>query len=309
MECNNIQEKISSYIDERLSPEEKMQVDEHLGECPECRRSFEELQKTVAVMRELDEVEPPPWLEQKVMASIRERERRKQWLLQKLFFPIHIKVPLEIVAAAAIAVTAFFVFRTIEPDFRTMYEDQAVTQSDRAISDDRKDEIKQYPLRKEGIASSTAPQPEKRQVLVERPDISAIKKEAVKKPEAPVEKELPPDETFQDMEAVKGRDRSALSPGIAGIVKTKKLKMRVTVFVQNMEDSVRGTELVIKKLKGAIIKREHFENRNIIIAALDPEKIPDLQKELKKIGQVKEEPGEYSGEKIEITIELLRSFQ
>jgi hypothetical protein len=118
MECKAIRAKLYPYLDGALPAEEGGLVEEHLKSCPLCRAALEDLRKTGDLVRNLDEVEPPPWLQAKIMARVREEQEKKKGFLHKLFFPLHIKVPIQAMATVFIAVIAVYVFHTVEPDLQ-----------------------------------------------------------------------------------------------------------------------------------------------------------------------------------------------
>lgn len=118
MECNKVQEKLSALIDGILSQDEKMLVEEHLKSCEKCREALSELKKTIGHIKNQEEIEPPSWLTQKVMAKIRAEAAPKKGLFEKLFYPLHIKLPLGAVATIAIAVTTIYIFKSIQPEIQ-----------------------------------------------------------------------------------------------------------------------------------------------------------------------------------------------
>ena len=63
-------------------------------------------------MHGLEEVEPPPFFEQRIMSRVREEAGRKQGILRRLFYPLHIKVPIQALATILVAVLAFYVYQT-----------------------------------------------------------------------------------------------------------------------------------------------------------------------------------------------------
>ena len=67
---------------------------------------------------DLGEVEPPPFLEQRIMSRIREEAGQKKGLLRRLFYPLHIKVPIQALASILIAVIGFYVYQTGEPEMK-----------------------------------------------------------------------------------------------------------------------------------------------------------------------------------------------
>jgi len=46
MQCNDIQEKLSAYIDGDISSEERMLIDKHLKSCQQCNETLAEMKKT-----------------------------------------------------------------------------------------------------------------------------------------------------------------------------------------------------------------------------------------------------------------------
>ena len=93
MECDRIEEQLSAYLDDALSPAEKGLIDDHLKSCAQCRKSLADLEMTVRSLKSLEEIIPPPWLTQKVMTRVKaEAELKKNNLWQKLFYPLHVKL-------------------------------------------------------------------------------------------------------------------------------------------------------------------------------------------------------------------------
>ena len=82
MDHQKIKELISSYHDKELDEEKRKQVEEHLEECPECRREFEEMGKFEEVMSKMELKKPAREVWQVYWASIYNRlERRIGWIL------------------------------------------------------------------------------------------------------------------------------------------------------------------------------------------------------------------------------------
>jgi anti-sigma factor RsiW len=116
MDCKDREEQLSAYIDGELSADERADIEVHLKGCPQCSRALEELKETVAHLQGVEEVEPPAWLKQKIMANVRAEAETKQGFWTRLFSPANMKVTLPALATLAIAVTAFIVFTSIEPE-------------------------------------------------------------------------------------------------------------------------------------------------------------------------------------------------
>ena len=73
--CNECQEKLSLYIDNYLSDEEINQLEQHLDECPECRKELNQLQETTMLFKKLKDEELYPPIEMR--KQIREKLERK----------------------------------------------------------------------------------------------------------------------------------------------------------------------------------------------------------------------------------------
>jgi hypothetical protein len=118
MNCSEIESLLPAYLDRLLPPEEKNRIEAHVAACPRCGRALAELQRTADFLRDLEAVEPPPFFEQKIMARVREESGRKRGILQWLFHPVHVKVPIQAAAMIFIAVSAIYVYQKGEPEMR-----------------------------------------------------------------------------------------------------------------------------------------------------------------------------------------------
>lgn len=118
MDCKRFEEKLNACVDDRLPEDEIREFREHLDSCPHCARALEDLKKTKGLLGGLEEIEPPPWFEQKIMQSVRlEQEKKSVW--QRLFQPLYIKLPVQALATALVVIIAIQVFRAVEPEVRT----------------------------------------------------------------------------------------------------------------------------------------------------------------------------------------------
>ena len=59
MNCNEIRDNLSLYIDDELNEEEKVLLEEHLKNCPECSKELEEYKRIIQMLNELPDEEPP----------------------------------------------------------------------------------------------------------------------------------------------------------------------------------------------------------------------------------------------------------
>ena len=118
MTCNEIENRLPAYLEDLLSPEEKKNIEGHMAACPRCSRAFADLKRADELVRGLGEVEPPPFFEQRIMARVREEAGRKPGILRRLFYPLHIKVPIQALATILIAVLGFYVYQQGDPEMK-----------------------------------------------------------------------------------------------------------------------------------------------------------------------------------------------
>jgi len=109
--CKDIENSLPLYSEGLLSEAEKKAVEEHLAECADCSKALADLKKAAAITQELSEVEPPPWFREKIMARVREEAEKKSFA-QKWFYPLRIKIPVQVMATIVIAVLAVYIYRS-----------------------------------------------------------------------------------------------------------------------------------------------------------------------------------------------------
>jgi hypothetical protein len=120
MTCNEIENRLPAYVEEIISPEERKSIMGHLASCPRCSRAFVDLKKAEELVQSLGEVEPPPFFERRIMSLVREEAGQKQGILRRVFYPLHIKVPIQVLVTLLVAVLAFHVYQQGEPETKQM---------------------------------------------------------------------------------------------------------------------------------------------------------------------------------------------
>jgi hypothetical protein len=118
MICREIEDQLPLYLEDLLAPKEKGLLEEHLSVCPFCRQRLADSKKTEEILKDLEEVEAPPFFEERIMARVREEAGEKKSFLQKLFFPIRIKVPIQALTTVLIAVLAVYLYQQNEPEIK-----------------------------------------------------------------------------------------------------------------------------------------------------------------------------------------------
>jgi hypothetical protein len=120
MTCKDIEDRLAAYQEGAVTPEEKALVEAHLSTCAKCSSVLADLKKTVDLLKNLPEVELPPWFTQKVMAQVREEAEHKDSLLKKLFYPFHVKIPIEVFATLFVVVLGLYVYKTTGSEMKVV---------------------------------------------------------------------------------------------------------------------------------------------------------------------------------------------
>lgn len=111
--CEDIEKKLPLYMDGLLERGDQEAILQHLQSCPHCANTLEYLRKTRMWVEDLPEAEPPPWLKQKIMADVYDEQEKKS-LASKWFYPLRIKIPVQIFATLCIAVLAVYIYQSGE---------------------------------------------------------------------------------------------------------------------------------------------------------------------------------------------------
>jgi len=114
MECSRSKELLSDYIDGILDARTKALLEEHLMVCKGCREDLGSLKALVQEMGSLESLEAPTDFLEKVHERIEQRSKFGQ-IMRRLFFPVRIKVPLELATVAAMAILILTVLNIQQP--------------------------------------------------------------------------------------------------------------------------------------------------------------------------------------------------
>jgi hypothetical protein len=295
MQCNNIQEKLSAYIDGDISSEERMLIDEHLKSCKQCNETLAEMKKTTEYVRDLGDIEPPAWLTQKIITKIRSEAGREKSIWQKLFYPLHIKLPVEAAVAVLLAVTTIYIFKTMQPEIKQA-KAPVEEMTPQMTLKETKSTDKDLMSRKVDIVSGKVPKVSQHQTApLEKRDEKVSKGERL-----PSAGAVAKDESQQ----------RALSPAPAlrALAEMKKESLYLTVHVRDIKKARKDIVKVVTQLNGKITKTESLADRDILTIELNSERFDELIEKLKLIGVVEEKERTLDGCKgnREITIEIMK---
>jgi len=114
MECARVKELLSEYLDNALDVQTKALVEEHLSTCKVCSEELASSKAYTEQLGTLKAVKAPEDFLEKVHARLKQRFEFER-IMRKVFVPVRIKVPLQLVAVAAMLFLVISVFKFIQP--------------------------------------------------------------------------------------------------------------------------------------------------------------------------------------------------
>ena len=296
MNCPEIQERLSAFIDGIVPPEEKMLIEDHLKLCSKCNKSLADLRKTIDYVHSLEDIEPPAWLRQKIIAAIEPEAKPKKGILKKLFYPLYIKLPIEAAAVILIAVTALHIFKTIQPEVKIAKtpSEEITTQIPLPSSPPlEKTTPSSPPLEKGPMARSQRLIEGKGGFEAEHPVPAkkpAIMDKSAEEPQAPAQvarqNEVRPPAGAVSKEEPK---TEVLSPAAKPkMFAERKEAVSVSIRVKDIKTAREEIEKTLIQLEGKITKTESFENKELVTVEIDSQKMKEFIGNLERIGEIKE---------------------
>ena len=113
MLCHDIHHYLHDYVEGTLPPEKRQLVETHLKECMDCQREIPEMKNTVLLTRQLDEIDPPPFLKSRIMADVREESQRRSKFVE--FFLAPVRIPVGAFALVTIILISGYLYFLIDP--------------------------------------------------------------------------------------------------------------------------------------------------------------------------------------------------
>jgi len=293
MQCSDVREKLSAYIEGIVPPEEKAPIDEHLKVCERCSKSLADLKKALAYVRNLEEVEPPPWMTQKVMARVRSETESKRGILQRIFYPLHIKLPIEAVAVIFVALMSVHLYRTMQPEMKLSKAPPGEVA------------LRAPSVEKEEMTPADKEKPTGQFMVAEK---RAKKREEYRAPA----RAMKPEPTAPSYDARVRYEPAAEAPPSASRmarVGREREGISLTMDVKEITPAGREIEEALVQLGGRIIEKEHLQDRSLITAELDSQKVNDLLEKLRPIGDFKDEAWAYEPREgtVRIAIEIVET--
>ncbi len=334
MECREIQGLLTAYLEGALKPDQGLLVQDHLSSCEKCRCAVDDMRKTGVLVKDLEEIEPPPWLTPKIMARVREESGHKGGLLRWLFYPLYVKLPLQGVAAILIVGLAAFLYKAMVPPFEAAkaplpIEQKALLQ-DRMAASQREEtftrpsapaaiDAQQHREALEeaaGQRSATAQKQTyaKKSTAVQDPAAlalqqgsTALRSEESQPAYAPLHGTDQPWPASPQEDSVRPRLKAkAPAPRSGGVIEIQPARLDLTVRVADVADAGKRIEKLLEEEGAHRVKRESREGREFISAEMQGDQVKALLQKLREVGDTTGPTSDIqTGETVAIRIDLL----
>ncbi len=284
MKCVDAKEMLSAYIDGIMSSEENNAVGEHLKSCASCRNALTDLKNTIKEVQNIQEVEPPPWFEKQVMARVKAESKSGKRIIERLFFPLHIKLPLEALATIAIVATSIYVYKATQPDLQ-MSEFSLKRQAPDILSEQesRFSEMdKNIPASKIPVGRSMAGKEKKisEDIVKNAPEeLDVLSKK---------DERLPFLGSFEEEKVLKESSVRPLKSRekIDTLFDGKETDNAIMIHVENVDIAFGLIKSIIEELGGNVYREELEEDQYIIKATLGYDRTDEFFSELEFVGKV-----------------------
>jgi hypothetical protein len=119
MDCAAILELLSEYVDGTLDVQTRKAVEKHIAVCENCKQELASLRAVVEELGALEPVKPPEDFLEKIHEHMTPHSALNK-IFRKLFVPFHIKIPLELAAAATVTFLVVLVLNIQQPEIQMM---------------------------------------------------------------------------------------------------------------------------------------------------------------------------------------------
>ena len=305
MDCGEVQKRLSAFAEGAITAGERKEITTHLKKCKGCKRDLADLRKTIRYVQRLEEVEPPAWFVQRVMARVRGEAERKQGIWQRFFLPLHIKVPLEAIALICIVVGAVYIFKSMEPEMRLA----------RIPTETRKSA---HPTAPAAQAEKPRVADKERPATVAKGEQAQFKKKyqvdedrSIKIAQAPTvqaeRKEAAPTTGYADHATLK-RDVASSLQGeqLKASTEIKAKRVSLVVRARDLTAARRRVEEIARQMGGTVSTTVPLKDQTVITIALDGDKVSDFLAQLRLVGEVQDKgwQGEQEEGNVTLTVEV-----
>jgi len=299
-DCSEIKSLLSEYLDDALDDKAKALVDEHLHTCAACREELDSLKALVKDIGSLESVKAPADFLAQLHKRMEPRSRlsgMREWL----FYPLRVKIPLQLAGAAAVALLVFSILPTQESSLKLYPKSEPEKKAeDKAYYADESKETKPAgrsdALVQKAASRAPAKDRETREVALHlKKQVHA--KGIIEPSAAPAPAQL----AVSEMQKQKLAARARLQ------------EEKTEDQLENESDSVRSITAAIETARGKVLTIDYNQQTGrpeSIDAELPAGRISLLYEKLKELGDLRvspETPTEKDSELVHLKIRLIDS--
>jgi hypothetical protein len=148
MNCEEIQEQLSEYLETLLDSSAVRAIDSHLAACARCAEMLAGLAQCRRLVAALPQVEPPLGFAARVMAQVNESASPSPWW-QRWVLPLRINVPLQATAVLIVGVLSVYLLQKEPPQKQVLQNTAPSSSGDSAKGQPRQDVHNEPPRREE----------------------------------------------------------------------------------------------------------------------------------------------------------------
>ncbi len=112
MECPEIKELLSEYVDGVLDSEKSARVARHLESCADCRDELDALGRVIRSLGSMGVMKAPDGFMEEVHQRI-ERRSRLSRISRSLFVPFRVKIPIQVASLATACILVLLIFHNM----------------------------------------------------------------------------------------------------------------------------------------------------------------------------------------------------
>ena len=75
--CRQFLDELSDYLDEKLDPEIRTKLEQHIQDCPNCWVICDTTKKTIQIYKGMDPFPMPPDVHSRLMSALEQKMARK----------------------------------------------------------------------------------------------------------------------------------------------------------------------------------------------------------------------------------------
>ena len=290
MNCQEVKELFSDYLDHRITPSQIVLLEEHVKSCPACGQELTQLRAIISMTASLGEIETPPDFIVQVNRKI-DGERNPGGVWRRLFEPMKIKLPLEAAALLLVSTLAFYLY----------HESPEMSQDSLALIGKTVEVPEEQKREKEPAPSSEAPAatpPAAPEVVAEKEmrsrkiEVAALLKQESRETEvAPADVGSAKQGARFGIDAMKASPRAAAAPATlrkgmsAEVAQGTSSPQVLEVVTQDVGGSQRQIKSLVEEFGGKVASERTLEDGLVIALELPQSRQAEFQ------SAVKQEPG------------------